>query len=307
MKNIYILPTDKPSVLGRFIDTNNLFLRVSNDIPRGENVNIYITSDEEIKEGDVVKIPCGVGKVKELSWKFGNNNPSYIVEDIFIYKLRYGQKEGELQINSFRYEDVKKIILTTDQDLIKNGVQAIDDEFLEWFIKNPNCEEIEVVDVRSLGVYGSYYPYKINIPKKETKQETLEEAKVNNLIKLFGKDFDLEPSSEMKNCNESFMAGAKWQQEQEQSNENSWFNEYQKVEDYIIKRIGDKFLEATPEKYNTASEATIALLENNWQQEQNKKLYSEEEVLEIIDSLFHRYASSFRIDAKEYFLQFKKK
>ena len=97
---------------------------------------------------------------------------------------------------------------------------------------------------------------------------------------------------------------AKWQQEQEQNNENSWFNEYQEVEDYIIKRIGDKFLEATPEKYNTASEATIALLENNWQQE---RMYSEEEVLEIIDSLFHRYASSFRIDAKEYFLQFKKK
>ena len=44
-----------------------------------------------------------------------------------------------------------------------------------------------------------------------------------------------------------------------------------------------------------------------WQQEQNKNLYSEEEVLEIIDLLFHRYASSFRIDAKEYFLQFKKK
>ena len=57
--------------------------------------------------------------------------------------------------------------------LIKDGVQAIDDEFLEWFVKNPNCEEIEVVDVRNLGVYGSYYPYKINIPKKETKQETL--------------------------------------------------------------------------------------------------------------------------------------
>ena len=55
MKNIHLLPTDKPSILGRFIDTNNLFLRVSNDIPRGENVNIYITSDEEIKEGvDVI-------------------------------------------------------------------------------------------------------------------------------------------------------------------------------------------------------------------------------------------------------------
>ena len=44
-----------------------------------------------------------------------------------------------------------------------------------------------------------------------------------------------------------------------------------------------------------------------WQQEQNKNLYSEEEVLEIIDLLFHQYASFFRTDAKEYFLQFKKK
>ena len=46
------------------------------------------------------------------------------------------------------------------------------------------------------------------------KQETLEESKINNLIKLFGKDFHLEPSSEIKNCNESFIAGAKWQKEQ---------------------------------------------------------------------------------------------
>ena len=36
----------------------------------------------------------------------------------------------------------KKIILTTDQSL--NGVQAIDDEFLEWFVKNPSCEWVEV-------------------------------------------------------------------------------------------------------------------------------------------------------------------
>ena len=75
---------------------------------------------------------------------------------------------------------------------------------------------------------------------------------------------------------EGFIEGAKWQQEQEQNNENSWFNQYQEVEDYIIKRIGDRFLDATPEKYNTSSEATIALLENNWQQE---RMYSEEDML----------------------------
>jgi hypothetical protein len=37
-----------------------------------------------------------------------------------------------------------KIILTTDQDLIKDGVQAIDDEFLEWFVNNTSCEEVEI-------------------------------------------------------------------------------------------------------------------------------------------------------------------
>ena len=108
---------------------------------------------------------------------------------------------------------------------------------------------------------------------------------------------------------DSFIAGAKWQQEQEQNNENSWFNEYQKVEDYIIKRIGDKFLEATPEKYNTASEATIALLENNWQHEQNKNLYSEEESIQkIIDYVDFQFNTNGELNSeiKKWFEQFKK-
>ena len=109
---------------------------------------------------------------------------------------------------------------------------------------------------------------------------------------------------------DSFIAGAKWQQEQEQNNENSWFNEYQKVEDYIIKRIGDKFLEATPEKYNTASEATIALLENNWQHEQNKNLYSEEESIQkIIDYVDFQFNTNGELNSeiKKWFEQYKKK
>ena len=351
-KNCWVIPTDKPSSL---IIYNSKLKLVNYPVitPKKKKKHVYITSDEEIKEGDVVKIPCGVGKVKELTWKFGNDNPSYIIEDIFIYKLRYGQKEGELQINSFRYEDVKKIVITTDQDLIKDGVQAIDDEFLEWLINNSNCEEIEVVDVRSLGVYGSYYPYKINIPKKESetkwdidtcryfdmevgcenekciceniskeepktkcycghttycdcgvdvdfeiKQETLEEAAER-----------LYPISPQKR--KIWINGAKWQQEQEQSNENSWFNEYQEVENYIIKRIGNKFLEATPEKYNTASEATIALLENNWKQD--KKLYNEEDLREAFRQGEQNinYSEIYGLDSKlteqEWFEKLKKK
>ena len=122
---VIMLLTNEPSKIGNLAtyQKRSLAKVIKEGInPKDSTVqfwNLYITSDDEIKEGDVVKIPCGVGKVKKLNWKFGNDNPSYIVEDIFIYKLRYGQKEGELQINSFKYEDVKKIIATTDTSLYR--------------------------------------------------------------------------------------------------------------------------------------------------------------------------------------------
>jgi hypothetical protein len=91
----------------------------------------------------------------------------------------------------------KKIILTTDQDLIKDGVQAIDDEFLEWFVKNPSCEFVEVdkeedelvspknpkirfnylqdppsfISAESLNNMILTYKYKIIIPQEKPKQE----------------------------------------------------------------------------------------------------------------------------------------
>ena len=168
--------------------------------------HIYITSDEEIKDNTwVLNIVNGV-----------------------IYKT-YSGINFNLDTEKERW---RKIILTTDQDLIKDGVQEIDDEFLKWFVKNPNCEEIEVVDVRSLGVYGSYYPYKIIIPKEEPKQdrtctnncsvvcgecqilepkqETLEEAvKREYDARKFNSDYPFNP--------QSFILGAKWQQEQDKN------------------------------------------------------------------------------------------
>jgi hypothetical protein len=108
--------------------------------------NIYITSDEEIKEGDY-----------------------YITPNNSILKSL-----GQMLTN---VEDYKKIILTTDQDLIKDDVQTIDDDFLEWFVKNPSCEEVETerledgkyVDRFADGsvVEGVYENYKIIIPKEE--------------------------------------------------------------------------------------------------------------------------------------------
>ena len=109
------------------------------------NNNIYITSDEEIKEGD---------------WTFDGENPYKWTEDD-VEDCLYNP-------GSENYKGCKKIILTTDQDLIKDGVQAIDDEFLQWFVKNPSCKRVEVSEdyfKPSNMVYGiDMEPYKIIIP-----------------------------------------------------------------------------------------------------------------------------------------------
>ena len=203
MKNLHLLPTYKPSRLGyltkkgkevfkdlRFFGT---FMPIILD---GENQHIYITSDEEIKEGDwVIKISS-------------------------LYK-----GGGIIQKYSFidsQFEDIifKKIILTTDQDLIADGVQAIDDEFLEWFVKNPSCEKVEVYEVG-----GKLFSEPI-IPQEEpkhisakpfldnadevivihrSKQETYDEAakKLTSHIRQY----------------DWFVQGAKWQAEKMYSEE----------------------------------------------------------------------------------------
>ena len=188
MKNIYLLPTKKPSKLVKIYndvnrETFTLKLNVEVNDSFKEYVNVYVTSDEEIKDVRLHKWKWHLEKGNIL-----NKFPNYLTD----------------------LSECKLVIMTTDQDLINDGVQEIDDDFLEWFVKNPNCEEIEVVDVRSLGVYGSYYPYKINIPKEDPKQETLEEAvKREYNARKFNSDYPFNP--------QSFILGAKWQQEQDKN------------------------------------------------------------------------------------------
>ena len=160
MKNIHVLPTDKSSRLHLIEDTLTITSDYKNSVCDGE-VNIYITSNEEIKEGN---------------WCYNSINNN-------VYKK-------EIDKLSFAYE--YKIILTTDQDLNKDGVQKIADDFLEWFIKNPSCEEVEIrkemympqsngkisdgkiTHEISLDPSQNTLPYyKIIIPK-ESKQKTLE-------------------------------------------------------------------------------------------------------------------------------------
>ena len=150
MKNLFLLPTNKPSKLYK---EDNVY-KLDNLVYGAGKQNIYITSDEEIKEGEWYKS----GK--------------------FIWQMKYPQWGEEGQ------GEAKKIILTTDQDLIKAGVQSIPDEFLEWFVKNPSCESVDVrktccgqCDERLCDVYDTNIGwtkentlYEIAIPKEEPKQ-----------------------------------------------------------------------------------------------------------------------------------------
>jgi hypothetical protein len=157
MKNIHVLPTEKPS---RLCFRNYYFINKDN-IGAYSNVefkNIYITSDEEIKEGD---------------WMYYK----HFGEDIVCkYDTMNGQNTNVNEHKPF----YQKIILTTDGDLIKDGVQAIDDEFLEWFVNNSSCEFVEVAIMNKGYDKKEDFPYqecyRIIIPKEEPKQETLEEA-----------------------------------------------------------------------------------------------------------------------------------
>lgn len=58
-----------------------------------------------------------------------------------------------------------KVILTTNKLLIKDGVQSIDDEFLEWFVKNPNCDFVRTLKVPYFD--ESSHSYVLIIPKEE--------------------------------------------------------------------------------------------------------------------------------------------
>jgi hypothetical protein len=161
MKNIHIIPTEKPSRL--FKVSGELKLTRNFDFYNGsEYQNIYITSDEEIKEGD---------------WYF-------ITESI-------SKCESKYEANDLT-DICKKIILTTDQDLIADGVQAIDDEFLEWFVKNPSCEKVEVEHFGTCCGNQSitqcinckkYNPiYKITIPQEEPKHSKVFSENGNQLL-----------------------------------------------------------------------------------------------------------------------------
>jgi hypothetical protein len=256
MKNIHILPTDKPSrLLWSFEDRRyysvkeEMFFKNQNEL---QNQNIYITSDEEIKEGDWY-----INTLDEVVRKNNTINHSYH----------------------------KKIILTTDQDLIKDGLQAIDDEFLEWFVKNPSCEKVEF---KSYKLHFGSTLYKIIIPKDEPKQHLVD----------------------MKNHEDSL-----WEDEPKQDEIMERFIANAKQETTLEEVIGIKSHNYSMQYVGT-DKYTVSMLAIEFGYhlalEQQERSYSEEEVGEILYKAFGECGKHYSIMLDGAFIdrlfkQFKKK
>jgi hypothetical protein len=273
MKNLFLLPTDKPSRLAgseyitneQGIDKRAFKLKLWDKLIPNKDLkdvgyipqNIYITNDEPIKEG-----------WKGYAYK----------EDVEgkVFKHFYTTNEW--------YKDAKKIILTTDQDLIADGVQAIDDEFLEWFVKNPSCESVEV-DIyskkigietdangyREMDVFGK--DYKVIIPQEEPKQETSVIDDLKDISNLLDK-----------------MNGRHQKQE---TLEEAAFRLYPRL-------INDPY---NPMEDDNKENRDIWIAGTKYQSE---RMYSEEEVLDMLE--VHKFLSDYDyFDFGQWFEQFKKK
>jgi hypothetical protein len=132
---------------------NNQILEV-----RGE---IYITNNDHIGESD---------------W-FIRDNEIYKCFRVHKTDIEFLTPIDSVYCGSNTFwnkEYCKKIILTTNKDLIANGVQKIDEESLEYLKQNQNCENVKVVLVAvnefgseiRVGGYGFVkFVYKVIIPK----------------------------------------------------------------------------------------------------------------------------------------------
>ena len=115
MKNIHLLSTDKPSRLHYYNHIDSLGLS-KEYLKWKQGRNIYITSEEEIKEGD---------------W-------TVFISTNEITKVPLGGFKGKV---------CQKIILTTDQELIADGIEQISEDVLLKIVEHINSgKNIESFD-----------------------------------------------------------------------------------------------------------------------------------------------------------------
>jgi hypothetical protein len=151
MRNIHLIATVKPSRLVQKRITKEIKISSLNNPQIWNNVNIYITDTEKPKVGDWVYRDSGV-----------------------VFKMTEELLDYYESIKSKDIHKRYKITLTDNKDLINDGVQEIPEDFLQWFIQNPSCEEVETkreLIEKPAKSCAYYYHYKIVIPQEEPKQE----------------------------------------------------------------------------------------------------------------------------------------
>jgi hypothetical protein len=291
MKNIHVIPTDKPSRL-RYNLSNVLALTKEpyRDYSKQVNQHIYITSDEEIKEGDYF-----IG--------FAVTDKKPYISCASEYKARKKEKG--------------KIILTTDVYLIIDGVQEIKDEFLEWFVKNPTCEYVEVNQIEQIpdgitfGMFGNDEPpteliYKIIIPQEEW-LSPMQSFKVKEEHKrgyvseteFLGVQFILKDGSkQFIPIQDSLIEKMKPLQEQWQKDMDKSLQEPK--QETTLEEAAERIYPGIDRQVDRM----LFIKGAQWQQEQDKKLYSDEEM----KSAFFNGGDMKDIEEFNYwFEQFKKK
>jgi hypothetical protein len=172
MKNIHVLPTDKPSRLIIYSTLLNEFRLLNEPIEDWKHKrNIYITSDSKFVRDE------------------------YITDGIEVIKATSKLVDAQGLVGR---RDWNKIIITTDPELIKDGVHPIGEDFLKWFVENPTCIKVEVVyglfnpmgrqvDPNDLGQNHSkcVWKYKIITTKEKQKQHLIDMMKSDEELGLY--------------------------------------------------------------------------------------------------------------------------
>jgi hypothetical protein len=284
MKNIHVIPTDKPSRLQKFM--NHVVDKIEFELcSKAEFFNkgqhIYITNSEEIKEGD---------------WFLWQGYGGEWFKEKCEYMLYEGKKTKHLNCN---YKTQFKIILTDNKDLIADGVQAIDDEFLEWFVKNPSCEFVEVNKL-CYGALSGFADagYKIILPKEEPNPFELPKALPDDVFYQYLE----EPKQKYKyigECNGNNQNGCFLDSP---AHDCGCFTRVVKDEpkqvsleeiakkyaiDVNVKRGGNKEAYQNCSRLDFITGVKSDAARDYWfekfQQEQDKKMYNEKEVIEIVE------------------------
>jgi hypothetical protein len=186
MKNIFILPTSKETNIA-LIDKKILeydpIVRYQTgmgvDGIHTQNLIIYIVIESTLKLNDYYISPFSGG----VLFKWDNFN-----------------------VKQFPSYKGLRVVFTTDPDLIKDGVQSIDGDFINWLVKNPSYDKIQ------LEGFNRASGYELIIPKID-KTQTVEDAAYHH-AKNHGMMAYVSPEK-----TESFIKGAKWQEQRMYSEE----------------------------------------------------------------------------------------